>query len=242
MIEAIHQCQSLLVGAHVMLRACAVSDYAEALSTAEKQVVASAIAIRRQTYSTGRYCAKQALAALQVSSDEFGEGLLRQDDGSVSWPAGCIGSISHTNHWAVAVAGRNAQPFRSVGVDIEHIDRVNKLVLKQIATDRERASLDEIPELPWARAALFSIKESLYKCLRPVHGAFFGFKDVELLQLNRLAESGELVTTEESTALRVYTPSVSLLLPSLQASCEHQRIAIRFVVVNDLVISFVSYR
>lgn len=245
MIETIHQWQSSFVENDVFLCAKAVDDYTHQLTPNELEVIASSVSIRRKTYSTGRFCAKSALSDIGVEPSDYVDGLLRQEDGSVAWPEGAVGSISHTNDWAVAAVAKAGNNCVSLGVDIEKIDRVEKSVLRLIATDEERASLESASQIRWGRVALFSIKESLYKCLRPIYGEFIGFKEVQISNLTAplvVAPLADIKQFDQSKALlEFYAPSVKLLLPALADCCDEQRINIRLAILPSHVLSFVSY-
>ena len=126
---------------------------------------------------------------------------------------GTIGSISHTDEWAIAVAASGDQGIVSLGIDLEVIERLNSPVLKTIATDDERDRLAQENVQDWQSAALFSIKESLYKCLRPHHGAFIGFRDVELLIPTEPLKG----VSDDVDGLEMYQPSIRFLSEALIA-------------------------
>lgn len=240
MISKIHQWKNEFVESDVQICAMPVTDHTDSLTPHECDLVAAAVAIRQHTFSTGRACAKKALLGIGIEQPSYPDGLLRQEDGSVMWPDGSIGSISHTNDWAMAAIAKRGKKFKSIGIDIEKIDRVDKGVLRLIATEQERISLDKNDTLRWGRVALFSIKESLYKCLRPIYGEFIRFKDVELSDLNR--PHGEPSARGEGDQLpALYSPTVRLLHPELAACCDEQRIDIRLAVLDKHVVSFVGY-
>jgi len=229
MIQTLHQWQHHFVNDDVRLCAEAVADYTDELTPGETQVITSSVSIRQNTYSTGRHCAKAALREIDVHPRDYADGLLRKEDGAVDWPEPAIGSISHTNDWAVAAVAKAGGRYASLGVDIERIDRVEKGVLRLIATDDERAYLESAYELRWGRVALFSIKESLYKCLRPLYGQFIGFKDVQISKLTTplsgtTTTAMEGVLPEQAAVIpELYAPSVKLILPALTQCCDEQR-------------------
>ncbi len=164
-------------GTNVYLACCEVGQGMDDLYPAEFELIASSAPLRRRTFASGRYCARAALAEAGLPPVE----LLRADDGAVRWPEGVIGSVSHTNEWAVAaVAVEQMCEARSMGVDLERIQTLGAGVLKLVATDAERAEIAEAGEEDWHATALFSLKESLYKCLRPVCGRFIEFAEVEI--------------------------------------------------------------
>lgn len=249
MIDTIHQWQRSFVEDGVFTQAKAVDNYVDELVGCEYDVIAKSVAIRQHTYSTGRLCARTALADIGIGPSEYESGLLRQEDGSVGWPTGAIGSISHTNDWAVAAVAKSGGNLISLGVDIEQIDRVDKDVLRLIATEQERAELEALADLRWGRVALFSIKESLYKCLRPLYGEFIRFKDVRISNLTVPMERGNLddqvansaESDMASNAVEVFCPAAHLLLPELLQCCDERRIEVRLAVLSTHVVSYVSY-
>lgn len=85
-------------------------------ATAADRVVMQGMSPRRAAeFSTGRLCARTALAAL--GGGDHGE-LRRLPNGAVDWPAGWTGSITHSRDVAVACVGSTTL-FRGVGVDVE---------------------------------------------------------------------------------------------------------------------------
>lgn len=241
MITTIHRWGGEFVGNGVHFYAQAVDDNTSQLTSLELAIVAEAVAIRQNTFSTGRFCAKRVLTQVGVEPSEYPDGLLRKNDGSVVWPESCIGSITHTNDWAMAAVALRGEKFQSIGIDIERIDRVEKDVLRLIATDQERDLLENAQHVRWGRVGLFSIKESLYKCLRPLYGEFIRFKDVELADLAPPDSADKLEDTSDKLP-QFYSPTVRLLRPELSACCDEQRIEIRLAVLDEHVVSFVGYR
>ncbi len=237
MIQTIHQWQNTFVEDDVFLSAKTVDDHTDKLTPQELKAIESSVAARQQTYSTGRFCAKTALHSMGLGHCDYVQGLLRKEDGAVTWPEAVVGSISHTNDWAIAVVTKLGGNYLSLGVDIEKIDRVDKDVLRHIATDEERANLESGFELRWGRAALFSIKESVYKCLRPLYGEFFGFKDVQIKNLTAPFTK----RVQSGIQPEFYSPTVELLLPSLANCIDEQRIRIRLAILPSHVLSLVSY-
>lgn len=240
MITTIHQWAQHFVGSGVCFCAQPVDDYTEQLTASEHNLVAKSVAVRKNTFSSGRLCAKSALSKIGTEQAEYPDGLLRQSDGSVAWPTGCVGSISHTNDWAMAAVTHKGEKYRSVGIDVERIDRVGKDVLRLIATDQEQEQLESAQSIRWGRVGLFSIKESLYKCLRPIYGEFIRFHDVELSHLDRVHAPTELHQTPNELPL-FYHPTVRLLRTDLAEKCDEQRIDIRLAVLDEHVVSFVGY-
>lgn len=167
-------------GTNVFLVCEPVSDRVATLDTQELRYIEKSGQLRRNTFSSGRACAR---AALQEAGLEP-EPLLRLDDGSVQWPDGIIGSISHTDSWAVAAVAVSAMSQAvALGVDLEPIRKMDNGVISLIATPAEQIEIKDQASPAWHATALFSMKESIYKCLRPAYGRFIEFHDVQIREV-----------------------------------------------------------
>lgn len=234
MIESIKQWASEFAHPDIVFESCVVGDFTDELGELEQDVLNRSSGVRRSSFSSGRHCAKSALRQLGIEASSFSAGLAQNADGSVAWPGDVIGSLSHTTDWAVAGVASQTSIFRSFGVDIERIDRLDKRTLKIIATDEEQHQLTELPDLSWGAIALFSVKESVYKCLRPILGEFIGFKAVGI--------TGFAVCEPRPALLPAfYTLQISLRSPELQQRFSEQQFYIRVGLLEEHVISFVGY-
>ena len=133
-----------------------------ALFAEEAAIVAGAVSKRRAEFAAGRHCARAALGQL----GRAGAPLLRLPDGAPDWPAGTVGSISHTEGCVVGVAALDTLVC-AVGVDVEQQgDTVPPGVLALVCNDAERRWLAALPsdEAAGAVRALFSVKEAVVKC------------------------------------------------------------------------------
>jgi len=129
---------------------------------------------RKLDFSTGRYCARNAMNALGVKQ------LAVLMDGRLPiWPEGIVGSISHSRALCGAVAAR-LDCYYSVGIDIEEVSRFSPSLWNSICTDAELAELQQMPpEFRQKRVALlFAMKEAFYKFQFPITTQYLGFKDV----------------------------------------------------------------
>lgn len=239
-LQNLQQWSHQLVGTTVQVCAQPVANHMSALTSHESQAVANAVEIRQNTYSTGRYSAKAALDCLGISLTHYPDGLIRQSDGAVKWPEGSLGSISHTDDWAVAAVAKTGGQYSSIGIDLEQIDRVEEGVLRIIATEDERSYLQANPALRWGRVGLFSIKESLYKCLRPIYGEFIKFEDVQISDLHQEQKPASHTNATGDNVL-IYQPTIELIEPKLAACCNQQRIEARVAILKSHVLSFVGY-
>jgi enterobactin synthetase component D len=137
----------------------------------------SAAAKRQSEYLAGRLCAAAAITGLGLPA-AYPE---RGEDGAPQWPAGVIGSISHSQGHALAVAGQDAQ-WRALGLDAEALiapARARRLA-GEILVAAEQAQFEALwatsPEAAARYLTLaFSAKESLFKALYPLVGRRFHF-------------------------------------------------------------------
>ncbi len=131
---------------------------------------------RMLDFSTGRYCARNAMEALGISPQA-----VLMDGRLPIWPEGIVGSISHSRKLCGAVAAR-LDCYYSVGLDIEEVSRFSPSLWNSICTDAELAELQQMqPEFRQNRVALlFAMKEAFYKFQFPITTQYLGFKDVTI--------------------------------------------------------------
>jgi enterobactin synthetase component D len=149
-----------------------------------------AVLKRRAEFLAGRLAAVQALRALGVVEPPG-----RRDDGSPSWPAPAVGSISHGAGRALCIVGKRSE-FRSLGIDAERVlsPDSSRELRARICTDRERAVLGAALGLGDHElvSLAFSGKESLYKCLYPLVGRYMEFHAAEVVSAAVRARAGAL--------------------------------------------------
>ncbi len=155
------------------------TDHPDAvLASAEEVAVARAVASRRAEFTTGRACARAALARLGVPADAVPVGERR----APVWPHGVVGAITHCAGFRAAAVAR-ASDVRTLGIDAETHAPLPEGVLDAVADAGERAVLatlaDADPSVRWDRL-LFSAKESVYKAWFPLTARWLGFDDAEL--------------------------------------------------------------
>ena len=208
-------------GTNIFMACQVVRDCSDSLYSAELGCIGGVADKRRNTFSTGRSAARAALAEAGLGAAE----LPRATDGSVIWPAGITGSVTHTDEWAVAaVAVQAMSDARSLGIDLERIKPLEAGVLKLIATENELAELLDTGKKRWHATALFGLKESLYKCLRPSFGRFIEFHDVEIIGL----ASGR--------------PHIRFNSERLRGHCDPTELELRMAVTAEHVFSMVWQR
>lgn len=150
----------------------------DALHPAERRLVARAAPSRQDQFSTGRLCAREALAGLGLP----GAPLLARPDRSPAWPEGAVGSLSHTRGCCAVVVGRRP-PWRALGLDVEGGAPLAARLEARVCRPEERAWLAGRDSAERGRLAklLFCAKEAVYKCQHPLAGARLGFQDVRVV-------------------------------------------------------------
>lgn len=154
-----------------------ISDDMPDLHRGELEIVAFAGAKRQLEFAHGRLFAHQALAELGHDIDVIS----RDEYRAPVWPDPVVGSISHTRDYAVAVVSDRSR-YRSLGIDVELMARLNPATWRVVFTDNELDYLKNLPpEIQQARATtIFSAKEAFYKCDFPLNRKNIGFKNIEM--------------------------------------------------------------
>lgn len=152
----------------------------ECLLPDELVYVESSAAKRRADFSTGRYCARQALAGLINASPPILQGSSRQP----LWPHGVVGSISHSQNITGAVAALNSNII-AIGLDIETIGGIKPDMWNMVFHQEEQELIQSKQGKTevWA-TLLFSLKEAFYKMQYPLTKLFLDFLDVSISEIN----------------------------------------------------------
>lgn len=118
--------------------------------------LASAVPKRRSEFLAGRLCAAAALRAAGLP-----EAVVRKGRAPV-WPAGAVGSITHSRARAIAVVSTQ---YTRLGIDCEVLvaDARATSLRDAIFTDAEAALRPETMPLGTFFTLIFSAKEALYK-------------------------------------------------------------------------------
>lgn len=164
MIDGILPMLADLMGPHVVLCACEITD-SDDLYPSESVAIANAVPKRRAEFAAGRRAARQALADIGHGGADLPVG----PDRAPVWPHGTTGSITHDGGWALAAVADTAR-VTSVGIDLTEAAPLPEGVREQVLRHEEEAALDEL-----SARAVFSAKETIYKTLAPSVGQVFGF-------------------------------------------------------------------
>jgi len=172
----------------------------------EEPLVAKAIEKRKWEFRAGRHCARRACAELGMPE----VAILSGSDRAPLWPAGAVGSITHTGAgsgaYAAAVVARSSD-VRALGVDAELAKPLPEDLEARVLTARERAFVDSLDASARGLTAMlhFSAKEAFYKCQYPLTQRFLGFQDVEVeFELGRNRFCARLCQPHENDAFALW--------------------------------------
>ncbi len=135
---------------------------------------------RKSEFVAGRLCAQSAIERLTSEQQKF---LPIGESGAALWPEGIVGSITHTNNFASAVAGKSSE-IESLGIDAENWITKNRMdkIKEFIVSRTELIQINDHINFSESNifTLLFSAKESIYKCFSPLLGNSMSFLDVEI--------------------------------------------------------------
>lgn len=160
----------------------ACSDWADArahplASDAARRLCRGFAATRRTDFINGRACARQALQGFGIDVPALPRGNHREP----LWPPGFSGSITHTQGYCAAVAAPRTS-VQAIGIDAECRGALSERLIRRSCSAAELQTLQEMPAAQRAAHAivLLSAKESLFKCLFPLHGPI-GLRDADIV-------------------------------------------------------------
>ena len=127
-----------LFRSQVILHSAAVDNHAAELGPRETEAAGRMVEKRLREFSTGRFCAHKALAALDpgYATIEIPIGENREP----LWPQGSIGSITHDRQLALAVVSRDPKCL-SLGIDLQPFECLTQRVSERIASEPEISAI-----------------------------------------------------------------------------------------------------
>jgi 4'-phosphopantetheinyl transferase EntD len=130
------------------------------------------------------------------------------DDKQPIWPAGYVGSISHSGKLAGAVVAKVSH-IKSIGLDIETIGKIKPEMWRILYTEAETKFLNSFAgeELAYYTTLLFSFKESFYKLQFPLTKTFLNFTDVEVKSFDN---KFDLRVLKEFSGKKMISEAISL--------------------------------
>lgn len=164
------------VGVRLPPDAAGIDALAELLVPAERAFAAGFGPARRRTWIGGR-------AAMRLALDRIGAeagGVFGDDRDAPVLPIGIAGSITHKQHVAAALVGREERA--RLGVDIEVDEPLRFDISRHVLADDEVAELAALPERERMCEVVlrFSAKEALYKALDPFVRRYVAFGEVSV--------------------------------------------------------------
>lgn len=135
----------------------------------------NAVDKRRREFSAGRAAAHQAMDLLGAPVQAIPVG----ENRAPVWPAGLVGSISHTRSCAMAVVARQGA-IRGLGIDVEEDKPLADDLWSAICSEREQDWLRNQINPGQMAKVIFSAKEAAYKCQFSLSARYYGFDGMEL--------------------------------------------------------------
>ena len=103
----------------------------------EARAVVNAVETRRQQFTAGRILARRAWQELGIAPQP----LVNDEQRVPRWPAGIVGSITHTHGWC-AVAVARATEIEFLGTDVEAAQPLDPGLWERICRPEERVWLE----------------------------------------------------------------------------------------------------
>jgi 4'-phosphopantetheinyl transferase EntD len=172
-------CTSLIASLlpdHIAVAEGVIANSQTDLWPEEAAYIAKAVEKRRKEFACGRCFARRCFRALGRPEGP----LPANPDRSPRWPEGLVGSITHTDTYCAAAVAR-ADDIAAVGIDIEDFSNFRPELLRYVLSSGDVTGNVRGPILGAERrfgAALFSAKETFYKCLHGAAQAHLDFADV----------------------------------------------------------------
>lgn len=166
------------------------------LTEQEENLIARAIDKRKREFRAGRNAAKQGLQRLGLNGDIS---ILSGDNRRPIWPAGFLGSITHTDGFCAAAVASSAL-YSGIGIDVEPRTPLKNELLEYICTPTEQVWLaSQGTGQHCLGKVFFCVKETLYKVFNPIHQVFLGFQEAEVtLQPDRGSFRAEIWQREKN--------------------------------------------
>jgi 4'-phosphopantetheinyl transferase EntD len=147
----------------------ATPSSAARLLPAEEAFTTDMVGKRHREFVHGRHCARRALEKLGAPP----AAILKAEDRSPVWPAGIVGSISHSGEMAAAAVAY-ASELGGLGLDIESDEGLQPDVIAMVCRPEEQTDDGELAKL------LFCAKEAIYKCIYPLVGTYVDFQEMSV--------------------------------------------------------------
>jgi 4'-phosphopantetheinyl transferase EntD len=147
------------------LAATPITERPAAVFAAEERLIARAVNKRRNEFRAGRVAARQALAQIGGAP----AAILAHPQRDPIWPLGFIGSITHCEQLALALAlAAPASRYEAVGIDLESDSVLPQHLSATVCRADERSRQRELTQFGVDHAKLcFVAKEAVFKAIFP---------------------------------------------------------------------------
>jgi 4'-phosphopantetheinyl transferase EntD/uncharacterized protein YbdZ (MbtH family) len=140
----------------------------------EERLMRRASEKRLEAFRAGRWCARRALTQIGREAAP----ILRGAAGEPLWPEGVVGSISHGEGVAIAVAA-HVERLASVGIDIDSAVALGEDMVDLVCGPGEPAPMAAYR--PDSAKMVFVAKEAAYKALFALDGRARDFHDGQII-------------------------------------------------------------
>lgn len=166
-----------VLGPRIGVACSTVDGDPHSLHPEEWDLIARAVPRRQREFAAGRAAAREAMVRIGFRQCPVPSAA----DRAPIWPAGLVGSISHTRQICIAVVGR-AEEVGGIGIDVEERLPVGPDLWHSICTPEEQTHLQSQPVEQRGDfvAQLFSAKEAFYKWQYPLARRLLDFQDVQV--------------------------------------------------------------
>ncbi len=166
--------QDFLEKKNIYLRTHIIAELKSMLPE-EIELTAHANIKRQIEFSTGRFCAHEALPAKFLKTP-----IIHDSKKCPIWPPGYCGSITHTDSHACTVIAPTDK-WLSIGIDLESIPRViSTNAYRWITNTDERKWVKNCKNRDFQSKLIFSAKESIFKLIYPLTKRFFSFDAISI--------------------------------------------------------------
>jgi 4'-phosphopantetheinyl transferase EntD len=143
----------------------------------EERLIARAVAKRRHEFRAGRDAARQALAQIGCAP----VAILATAQRDPIWPPAFLGSITHCDRIALAIAAPCAL-LQAMGVDLEDDPHLDEQLVSMVRRDDEAFQQAELAGAGIEHAKLcFVAKEAVYKAIFPRQRSALEFEQLRVL-------------------------------------------------------------
>jgi enterobactin synthetase component D len=159
------------------MAATAIGEHPASEFADEERLIAKAVAKRRHEFRAGRAAARQALAQVGCAP----VAILATPQRDPIWPPAFLGSISHSERIALAIAAPCGL-LQAMGVDLEDDPRLDEQLVSMVRRPDEAYQQAELARAGIDHAKLcFVAKEAVFKALFPRQRVALEFEQLRLV-------------------------------------------------------------